>query len=160
MKKAQIQQTFIYILTIILVGIILLIGYKSIGSIMSKGCDVEKTTFKSDIKALVERYNSYGSLNREEMNAPCDYSKVCFVDANEVGVGTFTTTNKIIKDSVNAGIEQNIFLIKEGSPSITEPIGFSEAIKVDSKIICINETNNKFKIQFEGTGKYTKISNQ
>ena len=53
----------------------MLIGYKSIGGIMKKGCEVEKATFKVDIESFISKYNSYGSVHTESLKTPCSYAQ-------------------------------------------------------------------------------------
>jgi hypothetical protein len=157
--KAQIQQVFVYIITIVVVGLILLVGYKSIGTLLDKGCDVEMNTFKSTLETAIEKYTSYGSFHRESLNVPCSFRSVCLIDSRELTDPTpppFSyPDNTIIQESIRDGIQQNIFLVKK---EVTEPIGYKEEIYVEDEIICIDNTNGKFHIAFEGMGRTTKIS--
>lgn len=156
--KGQIQQVFIYILTIVIVGMVLLIGYKAIGGIIGKGCDVEKATFQTNLDGYVEKYSDYGSVHKESLNAPCGSKSVCFVDAEQIANQDTegTEDNSIIKNSVDEGIEENVFLIS--SDNITEPFGYNKKIQVDAGMVCVDNTNGKFYIWFEGLGKKTNIS--
>ncbi len=169
-KKAQLQQVFIYIITIIIVGLIFVVGYKAIGGIMEKGCDVEVTNFKSNLKSYITKYNTYGSVQNENMKSPCDYSHICFVDTgriqdsdpnNKVYAPEIVGNNQskiIIGGSANAGIEENVFLIKS---QVTDPFGFYDEIEVapPDYVVCFNSTRNGFfNITFEGTGRTTLIS--
>lgn len=149
------QQVFIYIMTIVVIGIILLLGYKAIGGLIAKGCDVEQTTFKSSLENYISKYSSFGSLHKETISVPCDYRQICFVDVAEIGNTGFSSTNIIIQSSVRAGIEQNIFLEKK---DVTEPIGFMTEVEIESGSKCIENRNGKFYITFEGLGRSTKIT--
>ncbi|MBU0471771.1 MAG: hypothetical protein KKF89_05205 [Nanoarchaeota archaeon] len=155
--KGQIQQVFIYILTIVIVGIILLIGYRSIIGLTEKSCQVERTTFETNLESFILKYTSYGSLHKETMSAPCSYSQICFVDAEAISKKeTLINAPKIIGNSVKEGIEQNVFLVKK---DFVEPITFMTEIEVENNFfVCINNTNGKFYIKFEGLGKTTAIS--
>lgn len=153
-SKGQIQQVFIYILAIIIVGLILLIGYKAINGMIQKSCDVQKTNFQTDIRVMIDRYNDYGSTHVKEINTPCGYFQVCFVDSEKIGE-PITTSNTIIKNSVHDNVSQNIFMMKA---DITEPIGYDEKIQVEGGIICINSSSGKFNIKFTGLGKKVRIS--
>ncbi|MBU1201826.1 MAG: hypothetical protein KJ583_02505 [Nanoarchaeota archaeon] len=156
MRKGQIHQVFIYILTIIVVGLILLIGYKSFGGIMKKGCDVEKATFKSTLESYISKYSSYGSFHMEPLKAPCAYQQICFVSSEKIGDSGFDSSNEIIKSSVKESIKNNIFIVKD----VTDAIGFNEKIVVDNTggIVCINNTNGYFRVNFEGLGRNVSIS--
>lgn len=151
------QQVFIYILTIVVVGLILLLGYKAIGGLIAKGCDVEQTTFKSSLENYISKYSSFGSLHKETIKVPCDYREICFVDAEKIGASFTYLDNIIIESSVEAGIEQNIFLEKKG---VTDPIGFMKEVEIEdaSGIVCIENRNGNFYITFEGLGRSTKIT--
>jgi len=158
-KKAQIQQVFVYIITIVVVGLIFMIGYKAIGGMMSKGCDVEKTTFKTNLESFITKYTSYGEFHLEEMGVPCSFAQICFVDTGLIRNPPTTFTypkNYIIESSVqDSDVEENIFMIKT---DITEPLKFSPEVVVDGDIICINNTDGRFHLAFEGMGRETKIS--
>ena len=155
--KGQMQQVFIYIMTIVVIGIILLLGYRAIDGLIAKGCDVEQTTFKSSMENYISKYSSFGSLHKETISVPCDYRQICFVDADKINDDTFNTDNGIIESSVQAGIEQNIFLEKKG---VTDPIGFMKEVDIESVsgIECIENRNGKFYITFEGLGRSTRIT--
>lgn len=164
MRKGQIQQVFIYIMTIIVVGLILLVGYKSIGGLMKKGCDVEMSTFKSTIESYVSKYTSYGDLHTEYIKVPCSFSEICFIDTKAVTDGKDLSSSMdstkygIIIDSVNNEIQENIFLVKK---EVTEPAGYMKEIMVDNgtfKYICMENVNGKFYIKFQGLGRQVNIS--
>jgi len=160
-NKGQIQQVFIYIITIIIVGAILLIGYKTIGGVLNKGCEAQRASFVSDIQSFISKYNSYGDKHLKVMNAPCDYDTVCFVDSSKISDQSFTfNSNSIIQSSVKDGIEENIFIVKgTGQDQITDPIGFDNNIVIDtgSGAICIKQQNGRFRLLFEGQGKNVKV---
>ncbi|MBN1376918.1 hypothetical protein JW949_01140 [Candidatus Woesearchaeota archaeon] len=155
-NKAQISQLFIYIFIIVIVGAILMIGYKSINNFISKGCDVEKITFKEQTESLINKYNDYGSYHEERINAPCSFSKVCFVNTSTIGKPV-NYEDLTIKTSVMNGVEKNIFLIGD----YTSAVGYVDLIYVDDEegtgVICFNAQGGNFYIGFEGMGKSTKI---
>ena len=79
--KGQVQHVFIYILTIIVVGLILLLGYKSIGGLMGQGCDVERATFASDLESKIESFSDT-ALNavKEKANDIFAATKLTWID--------------------------------------------------------------------------------
>jgi hypothetical protein len=165
-KKAQIAgQIFIYIMAAIIIGAIVYMGAKAVTGVMGKTCDAEKISFKADIESLIEKYNSYGSVNSKTLRAPCGYDTVCFVSASDIpadGNAVFPldcTQSILIKDSVDSGVRQNIFVISEKR---TIPVGYSELISLDAtnanKCLCIAQKNGNFKIRFTGRGTTTEIS--
>ncbi|PIN78936.1 hypothetical protein COV14_01535, partial [Candidatus Woesearchaeota archaeon CG10_big_fil_rev_8_21_14_0_10_33_12] len=72
MKKAQIQgQVFIYILTLIITGMILLYGYNAIKSISERAKQVELVKFKNDLKEDFETISfDYGSVKTMSYHVP------------------------------------------------------------------------------------------
>ncbi|MFC2135432.1 hypothetical protein ACFLTH_12535 [Bacteroidota bacterium] len=160
MKKGQIQQVFIYIITIIVVGLILLIGYRSIGGLMKKGCDVEMTSFKSSLESYISKYDSYGDLHKESIKVPCSYREICFINTDAINNGENLDgdIDLIIKDSVSAKIQENVFLVKTDA---VEPFGtFFPEIKVDNtaRYVCMENMGGRFYIKFHGLGKQVNIS--
>ena len=163
--KGQIAgQIFIYIMAIIVIGGMALIGYSAIKKIVTKSCDAEKASFKTDIAGLIEKYTSYGSVNKKTLKAPCEYDTVCFIDASDVSakksLGTNSCNNPLIRNSVSAGNMQNIFVI---SNAATIPIGYSDLVSLNSTYkgegcLCIKQRNNNFYITFSGLGSSTEIS--
>jgi hypothetical protein len=165
-KKGQIAgQVFIYMMAVIIIGGIALIGYSAVKKIVTKSCDAEKASFKTDIIGLIEKYTSYGSVNKKTLKAPCEYETVCFVDTSDINSRTLfldpsKCDNPLIRNSVKAGNMQNIFVI---SNAATIPIGYSDLISLDSTYkgrgcLCITQTNRNFYITFNGLGSSTEIS--
>ena len=162
-KKGQIiGQVFIYMMAVIVIGGIALIGYKAIGTISEKSCQAEKASFKIDLGGLIEKYTSYGSVNKKTINSPCEYDTVCFVDASKIGDNTFTCPeNRIRENSVRNTnkIQTNMFVI---SNKLTIPIGYSDLISLNSSdmnsCLCIKQRNKNFYLTFSGKGSSTEIS--
>jgi len=159
-KKGQIAgQVFIYIMAVIVVGGIALIGYSAIKNILSKSCDAEKANFKSDLDLMIEKYTSYGSVNKKMLSVPCDYTSVCFVDGSMIGKPLGDCQNRVIGDAAASGTEQNIFVI---SNKQTIGIGYSPLISLPSgqqnNCTCISVENSNFYITFNGKGSSVEIS--
>ncbi|MFH1589469.1 MAG: hypothetical protein ABIB43_02795 [archaeon] len=155
-SKGQIQQVFIYIATILIVGLVLIVGYKAIDNMMHQGCDVEKVTFKSNLETFIKDYSSYGSLHKESLKLPCSAQKICFVDTETIGDQNFIFgANIIIQNSIRGDIAENIFMILDDR---TEPFGFIEEIAVNEGAVCINATGGRLHLTFTGQGRTTAIS--
>ena len=80
MKKGQVQgQVFIYVLTLIITGMILIYGYNAIKSINENANQVELANFKTTIKSDFEKMSSdYGSVKTMSYNVPSKLKEVCF----------------------------------------------------------------------------------
>jgi hypothetical protein len=163
-KKGQIAgQIFIYILAVMVIGGMALVGYSAIKGLTDKACSAEKATFNNNLNSKIEKDMSFGSVTPENLNAPCDYDQICFVETSVVETTqnpSFSCPNQIIYDSVlTNGIEQNIFVISDKS---TIPIGYSDIISFNStdtgKCLCIEQRNHKFFMTFKGQGSTTQIT--
>jgi hypothetical protein len=165
-KRGQIAgEIFIYIMAAVIIGVIIFIGAKAIIGVMQKTCDAEKAGFKSDMESLIEKYNSYGSVNTKTMRAPCEYDTVCFVNTADINPNVIPGVydcpeSALIEGSVNDQVKQNIFVI---SQKRTIPIGYSDLISLDvttypAKCLCIPQKNGNFNIRFSGRGASTEIS--
>jgi hypothetical protein len=152
-KRAQTQQVFIYILAILIVGAVLLFGYKSINKIMHQSCDVDQATFKTQLKQTIEQSNNYGDSARKTIKAPCEYDRLCFInktaDVNEL------SKYPSIKQEYAAGTGNNIFLV---SSSKTMALYEVDSVVVDgspqkSGVLCLNSTGGLFYIKLDGIGK-------
>ncbi len=146
-------------MAIVVIGVIAIVGYSAIKNVLTKSCDSEKITFKTDLEAMIEKYTSYGSVNKRVLPAPCDYEEICFVDSSKIGKSEpiSCSNNKIISDSVENNVEQNIFVISEKK---TLGIGYSELVSLETpnECECIKRRNNNFYLTFDGLGATTKLS--
>jgi hypothetical protein len=161
-KKSQIiGQVFIYMMAAIIIGGIVLVGYKAITKILVTGCEAEKANFRADMENMIEKYTSYGSINKKAIKAPCEYDTICFIDYRHIGTDPdfVCDNNRLIYDSVKNNASQNIFVV---SNKRTIPIGYTELITLNSSdelgCLCINQRSKNFYITFNGKGSSTEIS--
>lgn len=151
-RKSQIMgQIFIFILAALIIGVIILIGYSAISSTINKSCEVEQLTFKTKIESLIERSSSFGSLSKQSVIAPCEYEKVCFIDATRIGTDLVNCSNTIIKKSASTSDMKNIFV---STSKKTVPLGYSGLLRVDDPAgcTCISRRNKNFYLVLEGVG--------
>lgn len=157
MSKGQIiGQVFIYITAVVVIGVIALMGYNAITSMVNKSCSVEQVTFKSEIENLIEKYSGYGSVTKKSISAPCGYEEVCFVSAKATG-SIFCPENKLIEGSWSPSIKQNIYAISKKS---TIAVGYAKLLSVENitKCTCIKSVNGRFDLTLKGEGSATVVS--
>ncbi|MFH1649444.1 MAG: hypothetical protein ABIA93_02760 [Candidatus Woesearchaeota archaeon] len=155
--KAQVQQVFIYALTAIIVGLVLLLGYTFISKTLNQGCDVQLVKFKEGMQRELSKGTNFGSFTQVHLGRPCDYSNVCFVDNGKIGNQTFLfADNSVIESSVLSGVPTTIFIYKQDA---TEPLIDSALVTVadSSSIICIPSVAGKFSFGLEGKGKTVQV---
>ncbi|MCK5107103.1 MAG: hypothetical protein KAQ83_00065, partial [Nanoarchaeota archaeon] len=93
-RKAQIQtQIFVYVLATIIIGAILLYGYRSIFMMREKGEQIDLISFKTEMQEeVIKMSNDYGSARALTFRTPSSFSEVCFIDLSK-------TPNADIKDN-------------------------------------------------------------
>jgi len=181
--RAQIQQIFIYIMTIVVIGFILLLGVKYFYKIRETSCDAQKIRFAQDLTNLLDENSVGGRSSKEQIRRPCDFEVICFVDTNSIinknpltdfsDQGSFDLSSyqqydsakTIIANSVSEGIENNVFLIK---PNRVEPITFHDMLILEDPSdpayvipdfsLCIPARSGYFNFTLIGKGKYVLVN--
>jgi len=116
MKRAQISgQIFIYIIGVVVVALVVFFGYKLINGTNKT---VEKyvsnefqQSLSSDVESLV---GNPGSTYTKKYALPYGFDEICFVDTAKVSLNDLGDY-PVIKNSVEAGVENNIFLYGKNS---------------------------------------------
>lgn len=162
MKKSQLHaQVFIYIMAIIVVGLILLFGYKGIKSIVLKSCSVEEVDFNVGLERIITNNNRDGSSENVVMDAPCGYEELCFVSAEAICEQCiFSSQSKakaLIENSVTGNVLRNVFLIK-GRNINSQIIYFPQLKTKTNSEVCIEDVNGKFRFFLEGIGRNVYVS--
>lgn len=111
MRKSQVQQVFIYLMVILVVGALLLVGYRSIINILDRGEEVELVRLKSDLLRDLSRTTSHGSVRDVEYRS--NYiSSVCFAN-NDEGQAHDSAATDIIGTELSLDDHNNIFLFDD-----------------------------------------------
>lgn len=153
-KKSQTQQVFVYILTVIIVGMVFLFGYKSITYFMAKGDIVTLADFKKKITDEVRIVGpEYGKVDRREFFPGGKYSEICFVDS-DANSPEIPNTYPVIKDLIGSKIPENAFLLSAKQLKEKFDVG---KIEITGRFLCVNLVSGRLKLQFEGLGDRTLI---
>ncbi len=154
-KKAEVSsQVFTYILSAIIIGIILLVGYKGITTVMSVTSKAPIDDFKSDFSSTVSKMaRDYGSIKKYEFSLPDQIKDICFIDSmndnNEFDIDSSIAGNSFIKYNIEDNVQKNVFLINEGK---IEDSFYVEDLNVFSDYLCI-ENSGLMYVWFEGKGR-------
>lgn len=140
-KKAQTQQVFLYMMVLVVVGAMLIIGFRSVTNIMGQGCQVEYEQFKTQLESDIQSNTRFGFAQQVTIRAPCDYDQLCF--------GGDTNTDPVIDASMDAGAE-NVFL-KQGR--FMEPLFNNPSIDPPANQLCIDSAGGRFIFRLEGIGQ-------
>jgi hypothetical protein len=165
MKKAQmISQVFIYILTIVVFGVILLYGYKSIQGMTNKADMVLLIQLKKEIKNAVEK-TDYGSVTKQELSLPAKFNEICFVDLDFYNNAAATDIcnpveedyRPLVCDSWDDNVQANLFLVKDAMTVDSDYVGNIKIGNTD-KYVCIKSVQGKAALRLEGKGRYVELS--
>jgi len=154
--KGQTQQVFIYIMVILVVGGVLIFGYKSINNIMNKSCEVDHASFQAQLKNILEDNTGYGDISPIAISAPCAYEQLCFLDSIKANITVGQITNELIKQEVQQNTGNNVFVVKGDKVIPLYSLDYLVVPGVDDThkgFICINSKGNKFYFVLEGIGK-------
>jgi len=159
-KKAMTKQIFTFLMIAILMGFIFLFGMSVIPGLLHQSCEAEKAIFRKSLDDYISNYNSINSRHTETLRLSCDYTKICFLDAERLKQSSssniINAPYKIMQDVIDIQGDINIFLVKG---EMVEPVTFSDKLKIDTAdgYLCINSSGNSFKIIFEGAGRTTIV---
>jgi hypothetical protein len=153
-RRAQTQQVFIYILAILIVGATLLFGFKAIKGIIHQQCDVDQTTYITELKQMIEQNTNYLDSSRKTIKAPCEYNQLCFINTT-LNNPDVLSNYPSLKQEYSAGTGNNVFLV---SSSGTRALFGLDSIVIDgaspgSGVLCLNSTGNLFYLKLDGIGK-------
>jgi hypothetical protein len=149
--KGQVKQVFVYIMTILIVGLVILIALRSFSRLDETRCAAERVLFDRELGDALQRNLAWGREEAVALTKPCEREMVCFIDSRAIeknkdvsgtiplllltnlgnGASKVTVTDPdiqhVIRDSVNSGIEKNIFLVK---PKEVMPAGFDPHLQL------------------------------
>lgn len=152
MKKAQMQQMFIYIMVILVIGALILLAVQIIPKLFRQACGVEKTNFIKSLESDLNNNKNYGYKQNKVINTPCDYEEICFVNSSSTTLPS--GTDSIIKSEVASGTGYDVFLKNNQG---TEPILRMDNLAVKGgPVICIPTQGGKFYIDMHSIG-YGKV---
>jgi len=165
MKKSQISQIFVYILTLVVFSMILIYGYKAISNFISKGDEISLLQVRKELENSISKTSrDFGTVIREEISIPAKFSSICFVNTEKWNIANQQEIcnpsnqqeyNALICDSWKSRAQFNLFLveIKGGIESFF--VGNVEV--ADPYYDCINSAQGRLTLRFEGIGGKTKV---
>lgn len=175
-QKGQINQVFIFLIAILVIGLIVVVASKSMGGLIKDKCNVDLITFKDTITSEIAANNDYGSRNEIKLSSPCQYTTLCVVDAgvlesdtNSYQAGVNVAAKQfpgafIIGTSIEEQVKTNIFLVSQDGKETIEA-GYVEQLKLNvdpndplSNVLCVNSSGGYFKLRTEGLGRFTKLT--
>jgi hypothetical protein len=161
MKKGQvIGQVFIYLITAVIIGVVLIFGVQAIMQLVSTSNDVRVATFQKDFVTRLNSDFGYDSVDTKPVQIPGDFREICFIELGTgIGCGrqSMNPPRPLIEDSWKDCVQQNIFVLGN-SKMLTM---YVEGLKVNdndpqhltNKYVCSNITGGVVtNLAFKGYG--------
>lgn len=115
MKKAQVNQIFVYVLGLIIIGGIIILGYKMVFSVKKteSATQIEalRSALQKDVNGITSEYDNKRTFTKAISQK---YTLVCFADTTPEGrsaIAADTNANPIVQDSATTGSNYSVFLI-------------------------------------------------
>lgn len=166
--RAEVSSSvFLYILAVIVIGSILIFGYKRVMDITKSGDEIQVLEFRKFIENHIN--NGLGSGNElvEDITLPTGFSELCFVNLKQTPDDTIKSDlkNDLIFDSWKAGIEKNVFLVR-GNKIESFYVDKERLVIGDEGSncngvldysLCCNVKDGKIELRFTGKGKKVMV---
>lgn len=159
MKKAQIGQIFVYLISILIIILVLYFGYRAISGIGKAAENTALTKFEKTLAGDIKTDLPYGSIHIRSYAVPLKYKELCFLDLpkadkikNSVSIGDYP----LMKDSIESNAQNNVFLFPEGDAFYAGSISVSNY----PYFKCFEIKNGNVKIRLNGLGDSTEISTE
>ena len=155
-KGLEASQIFVYVVSIVVVGLVLLFGTRAIMSMQSDMCQVNYIQFKTELHNTIDDVLSdYGSVKQIELKMPCSYKKLCFADLNAPTVPQSVQQDQPLIADAWSDKTANVFLLetsikesfKEGKLQVDAPDGY----------LCLEREGGMVRMRLEGLGRNVKV---
>ena len=155
-KRGQAARIFMYVLTIVVVGFVLLFGYKAISSLGKSAEAAGLAKFKNDMKNDIDIDSSYGTKKIHTYYLDEKYDFICFLSVKDLGAlspnaATLIAAYPLIEASV--GSADNAFLVDD---NVVDPFGVGE-MEIEGGFNCSRVVNGEIRLRYEGKGDRTVI---
>lgn len=155
MKKGALDQPFVYMFAIVVIGFILIFGIRSIVNLTDLEKDVENVKFFSDLNNLIDHTynldtNSY--INRD-IYVPVKMRTVCFIKQSDIPI----TLQDQIKQEMGLQLEKfKVYLIPSNVNDDMESKKLSDKAELVNSFCVLN--NGKIKLRLKNKGSFVEIT--
>jgi len=154
-KKAQFGDVIKYALAGVISVMILIAGYKMVEITKDRACKTEMAQFEIEMKNLGKSLR-FGAKDLQNINVPCKSDKIYFFQlGNAVNPENFNDI-PIMKDMLQGGSNNNIFLVKNGE--VTRSFHAGNLEMVYPHYICFVPKFDIISFFTEGAGKSIKVA--
>lgn len=160
-KKAQGGRIFIYLVTAVIAGLILIFGYKVLIGLSGSSDKVTLLNFRTDFERDLDLASPWGTVQRHRYNVPTTYKEVCLINvyADPAEDPVFAQTYPLIHDSWQERAKENVFLLPGGEPFMVANMTFGDCMQRGgtADYLCIPLENGWFEVRFRGWGSSTCV---
>ncbi|MBW2998172.1 hypothetical protein KY321_01415 [Candidatus Woesearchaeota archaeon] len=163
-KKGQTQLIFIFILAAVIIGLIMILGYKGITGLTNNAKQAQIENFVNDLdNDIISLERNRGSSKTKTYSIPTSLVEICFVQSCSVRDGSCSELELDgAPDSIKSLLEDNLFLTSSGDVvEKSGKLGSLGNVEIDdggNDYFCIQNTG-RIKLKLEGTGRGIKIIN-
>ncbi|HLC56908.1 MAG TPA: hypothetical protein VJJ23_06735 [Candidatus Nanoarchaeia archaeon] len=159
MKKGQNQLIFIYIFAIVVIGLIVIFGYRAIKNFKDLGDEGQIVLFIDGIKNKVNDVYSLdkgSSIKLDDIILPSKVREICFVDVDMPlnDIIDDELIDQVVRDSLDSGSQNNLFFVPQRGQSLSKVRFFVEHIKPIENPLCVTD----MRITLENKGDYVSVS--
>ena len=167
--KAQIQQVFIYVMAIIVIGFLVVVGGKMIFDVLDNSCSVQETQFITNLNKELSAASQAGTKHTITINAPCDHTLLCVINTTSLGKNhlnididpqaqlnsVYDDNLAILKLNAKDNIPYNVYLMQTGKMGKLLPVIYDTRVTTGGSvdIVCVSKTNGAFSFRAEGLGR-------
>ncbi len=161
MKKGELQRVFIYVLSLVVISLVFVYGYKAIFGFSKQADDVAMLKFSEDLKSHITSIASdYGSVREYIYSMPSGVDEVCFTDPNTYKTPTvidqYGSDDSVIKAAISSGIPEHVFLRKSKQTEEKLDVGELDLFNC-AHFVCVPVKAGKITLRLEGLGNKAKL---
>ena len=158
-KRGQASSVFIYVITLVIVAMVLVFGYKAIAKVIQTSDKATMAKFQNELRKAIDSGSSYGKISTENFETPVEYKSICFVTENAANDINFERAYPLGAEVASS--EDNAFLYngKTVLPFKVDPFEIDEGSEgaFSNNALCANISNGRFSLRLEGLGDRTLI---
>ncbi len=172
MKRGQLlSQPFFYIFTIVVIGLILIFGFRYVNKLLKTGCEVETADLIGDVQGKVNqlialsygssfecKFTRIGSGGRCEFVVPDNVAGVCFMDPANGGITSENVPFADVKkyEQLASGGQNLFFSLKDQASCKAEPVKIRK-LEVPSPV-CVRIGDTTASVILTNTGNAVEVT--
>ena len=153
LKKAQIEgEQFAFIIVLVIVGLIIVFGFKMYYDFKNAGCKTELQVFSGDLKHDTKVVGlKRGDQQIKTYNVPCGVDTVYLIDSKKEISSSFAQY-PLIQDNIESGMGDDVFMMRKGAIVSSFDIGEIDISWPYFECYAVHEGRLQAKI--EGKGQF------